>query len=94
VVVGFSLYARDFAHDANIPEISGQWWWVFPYMPGILLTTPIFQKFLGSGGENFPLYPEHSRNQEKSYRARRHDSFLSSIFYNIGIRLSYAPSYS
>ena len=57
VVVGFSLYARDFIPAGSSQEISGQWWWDFPYMPGILWLAPILKKFPGTGGGNFPICP-------------------------------------
>ncbi len=34
VAVGFFLYARNFTPAGNSQEISGHWWWDFPYMPG------------------------------------------------------------
>ncbi|MBE5953259.1 MAG: hypothetical protein E7257_03760 [Lachnospiraceae bacterium] len=57
VVVGISLYARDFAPEVNSKEISGQWWWEFSYMPGISLPRSIPRKFLGNGDSDFPICP-------------------------------------
>ncbi len=58
VAVGFFLYAQDFVHGSNPGEISGQWWQVFPYLPGILLPAPITRKFPGSGGKIFSICPK------------------------------------